>query len=434
MKINLISLGCAKNLVDSEYLLGALLEKNYTFVENPQDSDVVILNTCSFISSARKEAKLWINRLIKLKEKYNFKLLVIGCLPQIEKEVILKKYPQVDAIFGVADFIKIPNLIKEILKNSSTKISEISSTPTFIPKSNLKRVISGFRSYAYLKIADGCDNRCSYCLIPSIRGNYREREIEDILKEAEIIVQSGVKEIILVSNDTTFYGLSLYKKKMLNKLIRELSKIKNLLWIRILYAHPGHFYEELIDEIANNEKVCKYLDIPIQHTSDKILSLMRRPTTKKQIFELVEKLRYKIKDITLRTTVMVGFPSETDEDFRTLLDDIKQLEFDWLGAFEFSCQKNTLSYEIKEKIPKDVRKERFNQIMKLQQEITHKKNKSRIGKIYKVICDTESFGHTEFQCPEVDGKTYIIKQPNKIIETVRIKDVVNIYDLSAEII
>ena len=292
----------------------------------------------------------------------------------------------------------------------------------------MPRVVST-KNYAYLKIADGCDNRCSYCLIPTIRGPYRERPIEDIIKEARNLVSLGVKEIVLISQDTTLYGIKLYKKQLLHKLLSELAKIRDLFWIRLLYTHPAHFYDELIKEVVSNSKVCKYIDLPIQHTSNKILSLMNRKISRKEILKLVEKL--KKHDIVLRTTVMVGFPKEKEEDFKILYNDIKDIEFDWLGVFKFSKQRNTPVYKIKDEVSKEKKEERYKKIMLLQQKITYKKNISRIGKIYPILVEDENFGHTEFQCPEIDGKIYFLEKPANIFEKRKIKNALNVYDLLA---
>jgi ribosomal protein S12 methylthiotransferase len=425
MNINLISLGCPKNLVDSEILIGLLNEKKFKFVSQPQDADFVILNTCSFIGPARKEAKSYINKLIKLKEKKFFKLIVVGCLPELEKEKLIKKYPQIDFLFGISEYKKIPEVIKNL---NNKKIFDVSEQKNFLPTSTLPRVIST-KNYAYLKIADGCENRCSYCLIPTIRGPYRERHIEDIVKEAKNLISLGIKEIILISQDTTLYGLKLYKKQLLHKLLSELAKIKDLFWIRVLYTHPAHFYDELIKEIVLNPKVCKYIDLPIQHTSDKILSLMNRKISRKELLNLIEKL--KKQNIVLRTTVMIGFPEEKERDFKILYNDIKNIEFDWLGVFKFSKQKNTPAYKIGGEVSKEEKEEKYKKIMSLQQKITYKKNLSRIGKVYPILVENENFGHTEFQCPEIDGRTYFLKKAESIFEKRKIKEVLNAYDLLA---
>lgn len=428
MKVYIISLGCPKNLVDSEILIGLLNEKRFKFVSQPQDVDFVILNTCSFIDPARKEAKRYINKLIKLKEKKFFKLIVVGCLPELEKEKLIRKYPQIDFLFGISEYKKIPEVIKNL---NNKKIFDVSEQKNFLPTSTLPRVIST-KNYAYLKIADGCENRCSYCLIPTIRGPYRERPIEDIVNEAKNLVSLGIKEIILISQDTTFYGLKLYKKQLLHKLLSELAKIKDLFWIRVLYTHPAHFYDELIKEIVLNPKVCKYIDLPIQHTSDKILSLMNRKISRKKLLNLIEKL--KKQDIVLRTTVMIGFPEEKEGDFKILYNDIKNIEFDWLGVFKFSKQKNTPACKIGDEISKEKKEERYKKIMSLQQKITYKKNISRIGKIYPILVEDTNFGHTEFQCPEIDGKTYCNTSLSSQIVNVKIKKLLTPYDFFAEIV
>jgi ribosomal protein S12 methylthiotransferase len=425
VKVYIISLGCPKNLVDSEILVGLLKERKFKFVSQPQDADIVILNTCSFIGLARKEAKSYINKLIKLKEKKFFKLIVVGCLPELEKEKLVKQYPQIDFLFGISEYKKIPEVIKNL---NNKKIFDVSEQKNFLPTSTLPRVIST-KNYAYLKIADGCDNRCSYCLIPTIRGPYRERPIEDIVKEARNLVSLGIKEIILISQDTTLYGLKLYKKQLLHKLLFELAKIKDLFWIRVLYTHPAHFYDELIKEIVLNPKVCRYIDLPIQHTSDKILSLMNRKISRKELLNLIEKL--KKQNIVLRTTIMVGFPEEKEGDFKILYNDIKNVEFDWLGVFKFSKQKNTPAYKIGGEVSKEEKEKRYKKIMELQQKITHKKNLSRIGKIYPILVEDTNFGHTEFQCPEIDGRTYFLKKAESIFEKRKIKEVLNAYDLLA---
>ena len=425
MKVNIISLGCPKNLVDSEVMAGILKEENCTLVGDCTEADVVILNTCSFISSARKEAKRYINKLIKFKKEINFKLIVAGCLPELETGRLSSKYPQIDAITGISEYKKLPQIIKNL---HNKKIIDVPGRKNFIMDSTIPRIVST-ATYAYLKIADGCNNKCSYCLIPNIRGSYRERPIEDLVKEAEKIVSSGRKEIILISQDTTLYGVKIYKRQALHELVKKLSKIKNLFWLRILYTHPAHFYEALIKEIASNPKVCKYVDIPIQHTSDKILSLMNRKVTRKELLEVIEKL--KKNNIKLRTTVMVGFPGETEQDFKTLYNDVKNIEFDWLGVFKFSAEEGTAACKILNRIPKEIKEERYEKILTLQQKITYTKNVEHVNKIYTILVDTENFGHTEFQCPEIDGKTYFLEKPKNIVEERQIKKILNVYDLIA---
>ncbi|MFH0948501.1 MAG: MiaB/RimO family radical SAM methylthiotransferase [Elusimicrobiota bacterium] len=328
---------------------------------------------------------------------------------------------------GLSDNLPRNDIAKQPIKNTTKPVAEI-STPKFII-SNEPKLFSTPKSYAYIKIADGCNNRCSYCIIPDLRGNFRSRRIEHILSDVQNAVQSGRKEVILVAQDTTMYGIDIYKKFALNELLQKISKIDGLKWIRLLYTHPAHFTDELISEISENEKVCKYVDIPIQHTDDLILKKMGRPPVK-IVFSTIEKLRKKIPDIALRTTVMVGFPGETDKSFTKLLNDIKMLEFDWLGGFVYSAQKGTAAHKMNNLVPLEVKKERLNEIMAVQQKITFFKNKKQVGKIFEVLADSEKYGHTEFQTPEIDGKVvFSSEQKTGSITKMKILKVKKVYDL-----
>jgi len=342
-KIYIISLGCHKNLVDSETIAGILASKNYVLTATLKDSDVIIINTCAFIDSAKKEAFATIEDIISRKSKYQ-KLIVCGCLPQLEKNNLLKKYPNIDAVLGSADFSRISEVITG-LYNSRPYISQVLN-PKFII-SNEPKIFSTPKSYAYIKIAEGCNNRCNYCIIPKLRGNFRSRKMEDVLNDVRNAVLTGRKEVILIGQDITMYGIDIYKKQMLHILLNKISKIQDLKWVRLLYTHPGHFTDELISTIAENEKICKYIDLPIQHTVDAVLKGMGRPASN-TIFNTIEKLKKKLPDITLRTTIMVGFPGETDEYFQKLLKDINSLDFNWLGSFMFSkdqtCKNAVIPY------------------------------------------------------------------------------------------
>jgi ribosomal protein S12 methylthiotransferase len=444
MKLHLISLGCTKNLVDSEIIAGQTALAGFSYTSNINEADVIILNTCAFISSAKKEAYQYIKKIVSVISSKSLKnsksqkpiFIVSGCLPQIEKSNLLKKFPQIDFVFGVDQFIKIPTVISSVLKSyrlSNQNKKVFVQQPKYLYSNSVPRIVSTPKSYAYIKIADGCDNRCSYCLIPTIRGQYRERPIEDIVREAEKLVSLGVKELILISQDTTFYGMKIYKQQMLHHLLKKLAQIKDLYWIRILYTNPKHFYPELIKTISETEKVCKYIDIPIQHTNDKILKLMNR-TSRKQIFDTIEKLKTYIPNITLRTTIMVGFPTETEKVFNQLLTDITNLEFDWLGCFEYSKEPKTAAAKLNNHIPKKIKSLRFDKVMQTQQKITFKKNMSRVGKIYPTIVDEKNFGHTEFQSPEIDGKIIFEKlnnNSNLVIKT-KIVSISKVYDLVAQ--
>lgn len=432
MKINLITLGCAKNLVDSETLAGALQKNGFSFTDKQDGADAIILSACAFVGSARKEAHGFIKKITAGKIRGQL-FIVAGCLPQIEGGALLKKYPGIDAVFGPDKFPEIPRYLKS--KTRKNKFCRVAEKPSRIYSSSDARIITT-GSFAYLKIADGCDNRCSYCLIPSIRGNYRERAIEDIVKEARDIAGRGISEIILTAQDTTLYGLKSYNKQMLHVLTRKLSKIKNIKWIRLLYTHPGHFTDNIINEIKDNEKICRYVDIPVQHTHDDILKLMNRPPAA-PMFDTIEKLRKNIKDIALRTTVMTGFPGEEEKHFKKLLKDIKEIQFDWLGCFVYQKEKGTPAGKMKNQLSQKIKQDRSNKIMRVQQAIVKKKNAARVGKIYDVICDSVYSGHAEFQAPEDDGRIYfsnpaLIRSSEPV--KVKIQAAKDIYDLGGEII
>ncbi|OGS46132.1 MAG: ribosomal protein S12 methylthiotransferase RimO [Elusimicrobia bacterium RIFOXYD2_FULL_34_15] len=424
-KIYIISLGCHKNLVDSETIAGILASKNYVLTATLKDSDVIIINTCAFIDSAKKEAFATIEDIISRKSKYQ-KLIVCGCLPQLEKNNLLKKYPNIDAVLGSADFSRISEVITG-LYNSRPYISQVLN-PKFII-SNEPKIFSTPKSYAYIKIAEGCNNRCNYCIIPKLRGNFRSRKMEDVLNDVRNAVLTGRKEVILIGQDITMYGIDIYKKQMLHILLNKISKIQDLKWVRLLYTHPGHFTDELISTIAENEKICKYIDLPIQHTVDAVLKGMGRPASN-TIFNTIEKLKKKLPDITLRTTIMVGFPGETDEYFQKLLKDINSLDFNWLGSFMFSKERGTKAYNLKDTLSFKIKQERYNELMKVQQQITLRKNREKIGKKMYVLADTSQFGHCEFQAPEIDGKIlFSSEQEIGNIKKHIIKQVKDVYDL-----
>lgn len=414
-------MGCPKNLVDSETVAGILMKNGYASCSEPETADIIIINTCAFIDTARKEAYETIARVSNIKSQYQ-KLVVCGCLPQYEKSALLQKFPKVDAILGSSDFTK----IVDILASTEKPMSKI-SIPEFII-SDEPKLFSTPKSYAYIKIADGCDNRCSYCIIPQLRGNFRSRKMEHILTDVENAVKSGRKEVILTAQDTTMYGIDIYGGKlMLASLLKKIAGIDGLQWIRLLYTHPAHFTDELISEIAGNGKVCKYVDIPIQHTDDKVLKKMGRPLSK-TIFSTIEKLRKKIPAISLRTTVMVGFPGETEKNFTKLLNDIRMLQFDWLGGFVYSREKQT---RLIDNVPEKIKKERLNKIMAVQQKITLLKNKKRVGKTFEVLTDGGKYGHCEFQSPEIDGRVVFSsgQDPGALIK-MKIQKVKNVYDLA----
>ncbi|MDI6840886.1 MAG: 30S ribosomal protein S12 methylthiotransferase RimO [bacterium] len=431
--VSVISLGCPKNRVDSEVILGLLGKIGYPLTTFYNEADIVIINTCSFIELARDESYRVIKDVLS-KKKAAQKLIVCGCLPQLIREKLFQEFPNIDAIIGSADFYKLPDIVSKLLNEvrprGNNKIAEISE-PIFIYDSSFPRLVSTPPSYAYLKISDGCSNRCSYCNIYRLRGEYRSREIRDIVDEAYKLANMGVKELILVGQDTTNFGMD-KGGYLLPSLLQELESIDRIHWIRILYTHPAHFSEELIKVISNSKKVCRYIDIPLQHTHNEILTHMCRPyyeVSKSVIYEL----RKSIPDITLRTTFIVGFPGEKDDHFKKLIDDVQELEFDWLGAFTYSQEMGTKAFEFANQVPTNVKEERLARLMEVQRNITIRKNQQKVGKFFQVLVDSESEGHTEFQSPELDGKIIFSRKLTAgEIFSGRVKRIVNDYDLEVE--
>ncbi len=404
-KFSLIFLGCPKNQVDCEKIIYSFLKEGYSITTNLKESDVCLLTTCAFIKKGVKECERWIERLIDFKKrKIIKKIIVFGCLVEREKEKLVERYPEVDYFIGLGGLNNLPSLIKEKEKYylSPNKQILIKTLPRII-----------VTPYTYVKIADGCNNYCSYCLIPKIRGRYQSREIEEIKKEVKELVDLGIKEIILIAQDTTFYGADIYNKPSLAKLLKELIKIRNLEWLRILYTHPAHYNDELINLIRNEEKIIKYLDIPIQHISDKILRLMNRPYTQKDLIKLLEKLR-KIPNLILRTTVMVGFPGEKEKDFLELLSFIKDFKFEYLGCFNYSREENTLADKLENQIKEKIKRERYQKIMETQQKITFNFLNSLINKRFKILIENKNLGRAYFQAPEIDGNIILNNKNIKI--------------------
>ncbi len=405
MKVNLISLGCAKNLVDTEIMGGMLGSAGFEFTGAPRDADFIVINTCSFIKEAREESYREISRLCRSKKEKQ-KLIVCGCLPQLEKKKIFRKFSKVDAIVGSSDFSKIGTVIKKL--NGAEHISEV-SRPEFFCDSSYPRLLSTPRSYAYLKIAEGCSNRCSYCMIPRLRGEYRSRSVGDILTEARALAGMGIKEIILVAHDTTNFGSARGSDRNLSALLLELHKIKKIKWIRILYMHPAHISRGLIREISRLSKVCRYFDIPLQHTEREILHRMKRPSFNRAA-NLIDFIRKTVPGAAIRTTFITGFPGETRGLFERLLRNVARVEFDWMGVFEYSDEKGTPAYMLDRKVTQLTAGKRTETLMKMQRGITFGKNKTYVGKSLKVLVDGPFSGHTEFQAPEIDGKVIFAKK------------------------
>ena len=444
MRIGIKSLGCPKNFVDTEVICGRLREKGYQISEKIDNSDIVIINTCSFIKDAVEESIEEILNLVKLKEEGKIKhIIVTGCLPQRYKDDNLnKQFPEVDAFLGVGDLLEIDDVIENILQGE--QIIKVSSKSDFLYNHTTPRTILTPKHYAYIKISEGCQNNCAYCLIPKIRGNHRSRKMEDIIEEVKILSEKqNLSEIILIGQDTTIYGIDLYGEYKLAELLKKLSllKLNNLKWIRLLYTHPNHYNDELIEVIANYPKICSYLDLPLQHVSDKILKRMNRPVKKSYIILLINKLRDRIPNLTLRTTFIVGFPGETDKDFEELLNFVKEFRFERLGGFVFSREEGTPAYDFPQQIPMRIKKERLKELMLIQQSISEEINNSYIGKEIEVLIDEIksgkpkiAIGRTKGDAPEIDGKVVIRTNQAQVGKFLKVKVTEAFeYDLAGEI-
>lgn len=418
MKINMISLGCDKNTVDAEMMLGLSAEYGFDYTDNEFEADVIIVNTCCFILEAKEESIETILDVVRLKKEANLKVLIVsGCMAQRYKDEILKEIPEVDALVGTSSYDKIVEVINEVL--AGKKNIEFLDLDR-LPNVTTKRKNSSGNWYAYLKIAEGCDKNCTYCIIPSLRGHYKSYPIDVLVKQARELASEGVKELILVAQETTLYGTDIYGKKSLPTLLEELVKIEEIEWIRILYCYPEEITDELIETIAAQDKICNYLDIPIQHASDKILRRMARRTRQSEIRETIKKLRDKIPDIVLRTTFITGFPGEDESDFADLVDFVSEMEFDRLGVFTYSEEEGTPAAAFEDQIDEDIKVYRRDEIMLLQQDISKNKLSKMVGKTLKVViegklADEDVYvGRTYMDIPDVDGCIFINSDFNHI--------------------
>ncbi|WP_424245742.1 ribosomal protein S12 methylthiotransferase [Elusimicrobium posterum] len=414
-KIFTISLGCPKNLTDTEEMLGHLLKNKQQLVFDEAEADTVLLNTCAFIEPARKEAKYEIKRLSALKKKGKIKqIIVAGCLPQKEGAALTKQYPLVDAFITLADIDKINSYIKKP-KHSFCSAPDIINSPLY------KLQLTAPHS-AYLKVADGCNNCCAYCTIPSIRGPYRSKPIEQVVEEAKALAANGAKEISLIAQDTTAYGKDLYGKSELVKLLKELVKIKGIKWLRIMYAYPETVTEELLNFIAKNKKMCRYLDMPLQHISEPVLKAMNRRSGEKEIKEKIKMIRRIVPDMALRTNFIAGFPGETEEDFKTLLNFVKKTAFDNVGVFAYSKEAGTTAAKMKNQIPQEIKEQRVSALISAQSRTLDKLNKSLIGKVVEVLMDTPAIARGASDAPDIDGSiTVTSKKPLKSGSFVKVK-------------
>ena len=451
MKIGFVSLGCSKNLVDTEKTIGIFKANNYEIVNKPEEADVIVINTCGFIESAKEEAINTILEMAEYKKKKCKYLIVMGCLVERYKEELEKAIPEVDLWIKYSEYNSLWKKIQELLNDENNSIQnkvncDIKNKQNQNSNKYEKfdqveeRVVSTGNNYAYLKIADGCSNRCTYCAIPYIRGPQISRKMEDILKEANKLANDGYKELILIAQDTTKYGTDIYGKPMLVELMKEISKIDKIKWIRFLYAYPETISDDLIKLVKEDNKICKYFDIPIQHISDAVLKRMNRQSDGKSIRKLISKIREEIPDVVLRTTVMVGFPGETKEDFEELYEFLKEAKFDKLGCFAYSKEDGTPAARIKEQIHPMTKKSRYNKIMSLQKEISKQNLEKRIEQQVEVLIEDKSFdgktyiGRTYMDVPDIDGIAYL--NTNKKLQKgdfakAKIVDVSN-YDLILE--
>ena len=455
MNVGFISLGCSKNLIDTEVAIGMFKKNNYKIVNNPEEADILVINTCGFIESAKEEAINTILEMAEYKKKRCKYLIAMGCLVQRYYDDLVKLLPEVDLFIKIDEYNnlwdKIEDLVKrDIVEKSKTKtskkISEIEPLP--MPKYNefMERIVTTGKNYAYLKIGEGCSNKCTYCAIPYIRGPFVSREMDEILNEAKMLAKKGIKELIVIAQDTTKYGVDIYGESKLAELLEKLSKIDGIEWIRFLYSYPEGITDELIKTVANNNKIAKYFDIPIQHISNPILKKMNRRTSKENITSIIEKIRKQIPDVTLRTSLIVGFPGETNENFEELLEFVKTTKFDKLGVFKYSKEEGTPAERLPNQIHGNTKKARYNKIMAEQQKISKQVLENKVGKNYKVLVEDMSFdgkyfvGRTMQDVPEEDGLVYIENDGsfdvNEILNNFvncKITDVTN-YDLIGEII
>jgi len=433
--VGLISLGCPRNLVDSEVMLGLLRKHGFKVSQDITDCDAAIVNTCSFIEDAKKESIAIILQLIDLKKEKKIKAIVVtGCLPQRYSKELRSELKEIDAFLGTADFVKTPEVIKKVLSGKAH--TGVISQPTFLYDHTYKRDLITPKHFVYIKLSEGCDNNCSYCIIPKIRGRLRSRSSESILKEFKSLTEKNeISELSLIGQDITLFGVDCDGKPKLAELLKKLTGLNKVRWIRLLYTHPEHYTDELIEVIKTEPSICKYLDLPLQHITDRMLKLMNRHTDRGSMVGLIKRLRKEIPNLALRTTFIVGFPGETDKEFKELYAFVREMEFERLGVFEYSREEGTPAYDFKDQVPDKIKAERFTQIMQLQQEVATEVNKKFMGRELDVLIDEveeqQYVGRTEYDAPEVDGNCFVTSKkkhkPGDFIKT-KITDTLE-YDL-----
>ncbi|MFH1877682.1 MAG: 30S ribosomal protein S12 methylthiotransferase RimO [Candidatus Omnitrophota bacterium] len=441
-KVYVLTLGCPRNLVDSEVLLGLLSDKGFDIVDTPESSDIAIVNTCGFIEDAKKESIDMILHLADLKKiSVIKKLIVTGCLSQRYPEELVKEIGEIDAVFGTSDFVKIPDMIERLITGKNIK--EVANNPDFLYDHTFGRKLQTLSHYTYVKIQEGCSNKCSYCVIPDLRGPRRSRPSGSIIEEISILKKEhNIRELLIVGQDTTSYGMDLAGRSLLPELLTRAASVMDDGWIRLLYTHPAHFSDELIDVIAENRNICKYVDLPVQHINDRILKKMNRRITKDGITSLIKRIRARIDNATLRTSIIVGFPGETDKEFDELLEYLQEIRFERLGAFIFSREEGTPAYRYKGQVPDPVKNSRFDRVMALQQEISAENNRKLLNKEITVLVDEadpsdpgQFICRGEMDAPEVDGVAYVRGEGVKPGEFINIRVTGTMeYDLIGDVV
>lgn len=436
-KVKIVTLGCEKNLVDSEIMSGLIDRRGYSLVDDRDDATVIIVNTCGFIDAAKEESVNTILELAELKESGKLKALIVsGCLTQRYKQALMEEMPEIDGIVGTGDFHNITQIVDEAVKG---KKPVYVGNPVFNYEQVLPRKLSTARYTAYVKIAEGCDNNCTFCSIPLMRGKFRSRSIESIVEEVKGMAAQGVKEFSLIAQDSTNYGNDLYGDYKLPELLDRVSRVDGVEWVRLHYAYPGFFTDELIDMIASNPKICKYVDMPLQHSEDAILKRMRRPGRNRDIRELIAKIRSRIPDVSLRTSLIVGFPGETEEDFERLCDFVREIKFDRLGVFTYSQEEDTPASRLPDQVAEDVKEWRANTLMEIQRTVANENSGKYIGKVLDVLVERYDgrsdvyVGRSQFDAPEIDGEVFVTNCSGNIgdIAKVRITHAFE-YDLTGE--
>ncbi|WP_020615214.1 30S ribosomal protein S12 methylthiotransferase RimO [Paenibacillus daejeonensis] len=436
-RVKVVTLGCEKNLVDSEIMSGLIDQRGFELVEQADDATVIIVNTCGFIDAAKEESVNTILDMAELKQTGRLKALIVsGCLTQRYKQQLMEEMPEIDGIVGTGDFHNINGIVDEALRG---KRPVYVGNPVFNYEQALPRKVATPRYTAFVKIAEGCDNACTFCSIPIMRGKFRSRSIESVVEEVRLLASQGVKEVSLIAQDSTNYGTDLYDRFMLPELLNRVSEVPGIVWVRLHYAYPGFFTDELLETMATNPKICNYIDMPLQHSEDRILKRMRRPGRQRDVRELVAKIRKRMPEAALRTSIIVGFPGETDEDFERLCDFVREVKFDRLGVFTYSSEEDTPAVRLPDHVPDDVKEWRANTLMEIQREVSKDNGSKYIGREIDVLVERYDgrsdvyIGRSQYDAPEIDGEVFISKANTAIgeIQKVRVTHAYE-FDLSGE--